>query len=87
MNNWAPPACCDMISGGIKYIAGICFPPLSGSDDTADKYSSTKVEALGQQNKSVLGSVILIAPNHVVGGMEGWKTVIIWLRLFGVCLV
>ncbi|CAK6978117.1 Hypothetical predicted protein, partial [Scomber scombrus] len=35
---------------GIKYIADICFPPLSGSDDTTDKYSSSKVEEPRQQN-------------------------------------
>lgn len=67
MNDWVPWACCDMISGGIKYIAGICFPPLSGSDDTADKYSSSKVEEPWQQNKYVLRFIILIASSRLVG--------------------
>lgn len=67
MNDWVPRACCDMISGGIKYIAGICFPPLSGSDDAADKYSSPKVEEPRQQNKYVLCSIILIASSSLVG--------------------
>lgn len=67
MNDWAPQACCDMISRGIKYIAGICFPPLSGSDDTADKYTSSKVEEPRQQNKYVLCSIILIASSCLLG--------------------
>lgn len=54
-----------MISGGIKYIAGICFQPLSGWDDTADKYSSPKVEEPRQENKNVLCLVILIASSRV----------------------
>lgn len=53
---------CDMISRGIKYIAGICFLPLSRQDDTTDKYLSSKIEAPQQQNKCVLCSIILIAP-------------------------
>lgn len=52
---------------GYKYIADICFPPLSGSDDTADKYSSSKVEEPRQQNKYVLRSIILIASSPLVG--------------------
>lgn len=67
MNDCAPWACHDMISGGIKYIASICFPPLSGSDDTADKYSSAKVEEPRQQNKYVLRFIILIASSCLVG--------------------
>lgn len=67
MNDWVPQACCDMISGGIKYIAGICFPPLSGSDDTADKYTSSKVEEPRQQNKYVLCSIILVASSYLLG--------------------
>lgn len=53
--------------GGIEYIAGICFPPLSGLDDTADKYSPSKVEKPQQQNKCVLFSIILIVSSHLVG--------------------
>lgn len=67
LNDWVPWACCYMISGGIKYIAGICFPPLSGLDDTADKYSSSKVEEPRQQNKYVLHFIILIASSCLVG--------------------
>lgn len=85
MNDWVPQACCDMISGGIKYIAGICFPPLSGSDDTADKYSSSKVGEPRQQNKYVFRSIILIASSCLVGVEQ--RTVIIRLRLFCVCPV
>lgn len=55
------------LGGGIKYIATICFPPLSGSDDAADKYSSSKVEELRQQNKYVLCSIILIVSSCLVG--------------------
>lgn len=67
MNDWEPQACCDMISRGIKYIAGICFPLLSGSDDTADKYTSSKVEEPRQQNKYVLCSIILTASSCLLG--------------------
>lgn len=67
MNDWAPWACSDMISGGIKYIAAICFPTLSGLDDYTDKYSSSKVEESQQQYKCVLCSIILIASTHLVG--------------------
>lgn len=67
MNDWVPWACHDMILGGVKYIAGICSPPLSGSDDTADKYSSSKVEEPRQQNKYVLRFIILIASSCLVG--------------------
>lgn len=57
--------------GGYKYIASICFPPLSGSDDTADKYSSSKAEEPRQQNKYVLCSIILIASSRLVGVAGG----------------
>lgn len=60
------------LGGGIKYIAAICFPPLSGSDDTADKYSSSKAEELRQQNKYVLCSIILIVSSHLVG-LQWWN--------------
>lgn len=83
LNDWVPWACCYMISGGIKYIAGICFPPLSGLDDTADKYSSSKVEEPRQQNKYVLHFIILIASSCLVG--VEWKNS--RLRLFCVCPV
>lgn len=39
---------------GFKYIGCICFPPLSGSDDTADKRSSLRAEQPQQQNNRPL---------------------------------
>lgn len=57
---------------GFKYIGCICFPPLSGSDDTVDKHSSLKAEQTQQQNKSVLCFIILTAPGP--GGANCFRT-------------
>lgn len=60
VNDWLPPACSEMISRGIRYITSICFPPLSGMDDIADKHSFSGGGSPRLYNKCVLCSTILI---------------------------
>lgn len=52
---------------GFKYIGCICFPPLSGSDDSAGKHSSLRAEQPQEQNKPVRCFIIPTAPGPAGG--------------------